>query len=83
MWLRSQDKTKLINLRNIEHITISKSYGSKDSSGNKLNSAIVIQQSPSSITSIGLYKNIEDSMQVMGEIQNFIENGESKVFQMP
>lgn len=83
MWLRSQDKTKLVNLRNIEHITISKSYGSKDNDGNKLNSAIVIQYSPSSVTSMGLYKNTEDAMRIMGEIEKFLENNEENVFQMP
>lgn len=83
MWLRSQDKTKLVNLKEIQYITISKSYGSKDGEGNKLNSAIVIQYSQSSVISMGLYKNIEDAMRIMGEIEKFLENNEEKVFQMP
>ena len=81
MWLRTQDKTKLINLREVQYITISKSYGSKDGDGNNLNSAIVINY-PTAI-SLGLYQNVEESMRVMSEIERFIQNDEEKVFQMP
>lgn len=83
MWLRTQDKTKLINLRDIQYITISKSYGSKDNDGNKLNSAIVAQCSSTNTVSLGLYQSVEDSMSVMEQIESCIENDESEVFHMP
>lgn len=83
MWLRSQDKTKLLNLDRAQQIALSKSYGSKDSNGNKLNSAIVLQHENTAVVSIGLYKDIEEAMSVMEQITKFMENGQEAVFQMP
>ncbi len=83
MWLRSQDKTKLINLRNVENIGIAKSYGGKDGEGNKLNAAIVIQSSPSNAQSVGLYRNTETAMDILRKLEDFISSEQEKVFQMP
>lgn len=86
MWLISQNKSKLINLTEIQYITLSKSYGSKDKDGNHLKSAIVVQFSPNTSTnvvSIGLYKNDEEAISVIEKIYTFIDNDEGKVFHMP
>lgn len=83
MWIRTQDKTKIVNTDHIQLMTTSKSYGSKDSEGKLLTTAIIFQPSQGSVISMGLYHDIYESQEIMDKIMEFIASGEKNTFQMP
>ena len=83
MWIRSQDRTKLYNLHNAQAITISKSYGSRDREGNKLNSAIVLQYTSTSVVSLGLYSCENDCVRIIDDIARAMSEHENEIFEMP
>lgn len=83
MWIRSQDKTKLYNLHNAQSLMISKSYGSRDREGNKLNSAIVLQHTSTNAVSLGLYACENDCIRILDDIARFMSEHNSEIFEMP
>jgi hypothetical protein len=83
MWIRTQDKTKIVNTDHVQLITTSKSYGSKDSKGEALTSAIIFQPIHGSVISMGLYHDIYESREVMDKIMEYIASGKENTFQMP
>ncbi len=83
MWIRSQDKTKLLNLNNAQMLTISKSYGSRDRDGNALKSAIVLQYTSTMSVSLGLYKDSDEAIGIIKNIVDFMENNNKTIFEMP
>ena len=83
MWIRTQDKTKIVNTDHVQFMTTSKSYGSKDSKGEALTSAIIFQPVQGSVISMGLYHDIYESQEVMDKIMEHIASGKTGTFQMP
>ena len=83
MWIRTQDKTKIVNTDHVQIITTSKSYGVQDKDGNALTSAIIFQPVQGSVVSMGVYHDVDESYEIMGKIMDFIASGEKTTFQMP
>ena len=83
MWVRTQDKTKIVNTDHIQYMTTSKSYGSKDSAGKALCSAIIFQPVQGSVISMGLYHDIYEAQEIMDKILEFLSSGDSRIFEMP
>ncbi len=83
MWIRTQDKSKIINMGHIQYITISKSYGSKDSDGKQLSSAIIFQPSQGSVISMGLYHDIYEAQEIMDKLMELLSSDTATIFQMP
>lgn len=84
MWISTQDKTKLINTALIQLITLSKSYGSRDAYGKKLETAITAQFTSSNAgVSLGLYHNDNEAKTIIEQITNAIADNSVSVFQMP
>ena len=52
MWIRTQDKTKIVNTDHVQIMTTSKSYGVQDSDGKALTSAIIFQPIQGSVISM-------------------------------
>ena len=83
MWIRTQDKTKIVNTDHVQIMTTSKSYGVQDSDGKALTSAIIFQPIQGSVISMGIYHDIDESYAIMDKIMDFIASGEKTAFQMP
>ena len=83
MWIRTQDKSKIVNTDHVQIITTSKSYGVQDKDGKALTSAIIFQPVQGSVISMGVYHDIYESREIMDKIMDYIASGEKTTFQMP
>lgn len=83
MWIKTQDKTKIVNTDHVQFMTTSKSYGSKDNDGKPLCSAIIFQPVQGSVISMGLYHDIYEAEEVMKQVVEFLSSGDRNIFEMP